>query len=96
MIRTENSYTSCIIGGSISEIETIEECQNNNGWVPVPECFGHELEGWLSKQVNLFEQVFIDLNKYSDKCLYCKSPSYNGSLFGFIDCSNKNCGKENV
>jgi len=92
-VFNENLYVkeaNCKIrfGIFISAINTIVDCQNDKGWVPVHECFGHELEGWLSKPI---EQFSINLKKYPHICMKCNSPSWNNPVTGHSDCSNKNC-----
>jgi len=72
----------------ISALEEIDPNINEFLGMTIYDCFGKEIDGWISKPT---AGIILDLNHYPDVCPKCGKPSYNGSLFGNIDCSDKNC-----
>jgi len=74
---------------SMSYIHNIEEIEyDDSAGLTIYECFGKEIEDWISKPI---EQVSINLSKYPHNCPYCNFPAWVNPVTNHIDCSNKNC-----
>jgi len=72
----------------IKDILNIKEVDNEYNSKTIHECFGHEIEDWISKPI---ESVSIDLNKYPHICNKCSSLAWINPVTNHTDCSNKNC-----